>query len=289
MKHTADSRIAYVNGAFVPAAEAHISIFDRGFLFGDGIYEVTAVLGGKLVDSKPHTTRLQRSTNEIGIRMAVSPEEIEQIQKTLIERNALVEGLIYLQMTRGAEERDFLFSDDLEPTLIMFTQVKKLIDLPAVNTGLAIKSVDDMRWARRDIKSTCLLPQVLAKRIAREAGCQEAWMIEDGLVTEGASSTAYIVTPEGSIVTRANSSKTLPGCTRLALLQLAQETGMRIEERPFSLAEALAATEAGMSSASNFVLPVTTIDGLPVGNGTPGPVMRRLRELYIEHAHKTAV
>jgi D-alanine transaminase len=286
---TMDNRIAYVNGAFVPAAEANVSIFDRGFLFGDGIYEVTAVLDGKLIDSPLHTARLQRSTNEIGIRISVSPDQIEQIQKTLIERNSLVEGLIYLQITRGTEERDFLFSDNLAPTLVMFTQSKKLLDSAAVKTGLAVKSVEDMRWARRDIKSTCLLPQVLAKRIAREAGCHEAWMIEDGLVTEGASSTAYIVTADGSIVTRANSNKTLPGCTRLSLLQLARETGIRIDERPFSLDEALAATEACMSSASNFVLSVTTIDGLPVGDGTPGPIARRLRELYIEHARRTAV
>ncbi|MBA8878871.1 D-amino-acid transaminase [Phyllobacterium myrsinacearum] len=289
MKHMADSRIAYVNGAFVPVAEARVSIFDRGFLFGDAIYEVTAVLDGKLIDSALHTARLQRSTNEIGIRMSVSPDQIGEIQKALVERNALVEGLIYLQMTRGVEERDFLFSDDLDPTLVMFTQSKKLIDSPALKAGLAVKSVEDMRWARRDIKSTCLLPQILAKRIAKDAGCQEAWMIEDGVVTEGASSTAYIVMADGSIVTRANSNKTLPGCTRLALLQLAQETGVCVEERPFSLEEALGATEAGMTSASNFVLPVTMIDGQPVGNGTPGPVMQRLRELYIEHARKTAI
>ncbi|MVA25951.1 D-amino-acid transaminase [Agrobacterium vitis] len=282
-------RTVYLNGAFLAENEAHISIFDRGFLFGDGIYEVTAVLDGKLVDSALHMARLERSVGEIGGHLPVSTDEIVEIERRLIAENGLKEGMIYLQYTRGAEDRNFLYSEDLAPTLLLFTQSKSL-DLAAVmEKGLKVKTVTDQRWARRDIKSVCLLPQVLAKRIAKAEGCDEAWMVEDGFVTEGASSTAYIVTADDKIITRANSNATLPGCTRLALLQLAKESGLVIEERPFSVEEALAAREAALTSASNFIVPITTIDGKPVGDGKPGPVVTRLRALYMENARRTAI
>lgn len=283
------TRTVYLNGAFLPEHEAHISIFDRGFLFGDGIYEVTAVLEGKLVDSVSHMARLERSVKEIGGHLPISVEEIVKAEKTLVEKNAVAEGLIYLQYTRGAEDRNFLYSDGIQPTLVMFTQAKSLENLTAVEKGLKIKTVPDQRWERRDIKSICLLPQVLAKRIAKQEGCDEAWMIEDGLVTEGASSTAYIVSHDNKIITRANSNATLPGCTRLAILQLAEEEGIAIEERPFSVDEALAAREACMTSASNFIMPITAIDGKPVGDGRPGPIFKRLRALYLETARRTAI
>ena len=286
---TQNDRIVYLNGAFLPEAEAKLSIFDRGFLFGDGIYEVTSVLDGKLIDSDLHMARLQRSVGEIGITLPVTTQQIVEAERRLVVENNLTEGMIYLQITRGAEDRNFLFSADLQPTLVMFTQAKKLLGGPVEAAGLAVKSVPDQRWERRDIKSVCLLPQVLAKRIAKEAGCDEAWMIEDGFVTEGASSTAYIITTDKKLVTRGNSNKTLPGCTRQAALQLVAEAGLTLEERPFTLAEALEAQEAALSSASNFVMSITTIDGKPVGTGKPGPLVTRLRELYLENARRTAI
>ncbi|MCF1433167.1 D-amino-acid transaminase [Agrobacterium vitis] len=282
-------RTVYLNGAFLAENEAHISIFDRGFLFGDGIYEVTAVLDGKLVDSALHMARLERSVGEIGGHLPVSTDEIVEIERRLIAENGLKEGMIYLQYTRGAEDRNFLYSEDLAPTLLLFTQSKSLDVASVMEKGLRVKTVTDQRWARRDIKSVCLLPQVLAKRAAKAEGCDEAWMVEDGFVTEGASSTAYIVTADDKIITRANSNATLPGCTRLALLQLAKEHGLVIEERPFSVEEALAAREAALTSASNFIVPITTIDGKPVGDGKPGPVVTRLRALYMENARRTAI
>ncbi|MBF2713264.1 D-amino-acid transaminase [Agrobacterium vitis] len=282
-------RTVYLNGAFLAENEAHISIFDRGFLFGDGIYEVTAVLDGKLVDSALHMARLERSVGEIGGHLPVSTDEIVEIERRLIAENGLKEGMIYLQYTRGAEDRNFLYSEDLAPTLLLFTQSKSLDVASVMEKGLKVKTVTDQRWARRDIKSVCLLPQVLAKRAAKAEGCDEAWMVEDGFVTEGASSTAYIVTADDKIITRANSNATLPGCTRLALLQLAKEHGLVIEERPFSVEEALVAREAALTSASNFIVPITTIDGKPVGDGKPGPVVTRLRALYMENARRTAI
>lgn len=282
-------RTVYLNGAFLPENEAHLSIFDRGFLFGDGIYEVTAVLDGKLVDSPLHMARLERSVREIGGHLPVTTDEIVAIEKRLVEENGLVEGVVYLQYTRGAEDRNFLYSEDLAPTLLLFTQAKTLEHVAAVEKGLRVKTVPDQRWERRDIKTVCLLPQVLAKRVAKAEGFDEAWLVEDGMVTEGASSTAYIITRDDRIVTRANSNVTLPGCTRLAILDLAREEGLTIEERPFSVDEAKAAREACLTSASNFIVPITDIDGTPVGEGVPGPMFKRLRRLYMDNARRTAV
>jgi D-alanine transaminase len=278
------ARIAYVNGSFLPLEDAKVSILDRGFLFADGIYEVTAVLDGKLVDTPRHMARLERSAREIGIRLAETPERIEAIERELVERNGLVEGVVYLQATRGAEDRDFLPSPDLAPTLVMFTQAKALIDAPAAKTGIAVATVPDIRWGRRDIKSVMLLAQVLAKQEAARAGAQDAWMVADGMVTEGASSTAWILTHDGALVTRSNSHVTLPGCTSDALTGLVGELGLTIDFRPFSVEEVLAAKEAFNSAAGSLILPVVSIDGRPIGNGAPGPVTTRLRELYIAHA-----
>jgi D-alanine transaminase len=282
-------RIVYLNGAFLPETEAHLSIFDRGFLFGDGIYEVTAVLDGKLIDSPLHMARLERSARELGLRLPVDTDAVVAIEKRLVADNHLTEGLVYLQLTRGAEDRNFLYSDELEPTLVLFTQTKSIEHAAAATKGIAVKTMPDQRWERRDIKTVGLLAQVLAKRAAKAEGAAEAWMIEDGYVTEGGSSTAYILTSEGHIVTRANSHATLPGCTRLAVLELAREQGLVIEERPFTIEEAYAAREACMTSAGNFVVPIVRIDGRPVGEGQPGPMGRRLRELSLENARRTAV
>jgi D-alanine transaminase len=281
------ARIAYVNGSFVPLDEAKVSILDRGFLFADGIYEVTAVLDGKLIDTPRHMARLERSAREIGMRLAETPDRIEAIEQELIARNGLAEGVVYLQATRGEEDRDFLPSPDLAPTLVLFTQAKALIDSPSARTGIAVATVPDIRWGRRDIKSVMLLAQVLAKQEAQRRGAADAWLVtEDGMVTEGASSTAWIVTQDGTLVTRSKSHVTLPGCTGDALADLVAELGLTIDFRPFSVEEALAAKEAFNSAAGSLILPIVSIDGRPVGAGTPGPVTMRLRDLYIEHARR---
>ncbi|MBA2932918.1 D-amino-acid transaminase [Sphingomonas sp. CGMCC 1.13654] len=281
------ARIAYVNGSFLPLHEANVSILDRGFLFADGIYEVTAVLDGRLVDTPRHMARLDRSAREIGMRLAETPERIEAIEKELVERNRLTEGVVYLQATRGAEDRDFLPSPDLAPTLVMFTQEKVLVDSPAARTGIGVATVPDIRWGRRDIKSVMLLAQVLAKQEAARKGAQDAWLVTDeGMVTEGASSTAWILTYDGKLVTRDKSHVTLPGCTGDALADLVGELGLTIDFRPFSVEEALDAKEAFNSAAGSLILPIVSIDGRPIGDGRPGPVTTRLRELYIEHARR---
>jgi D-alanine transaminase len=283
-------QIAYVNGAFVPLTEAKVSILDRGFLFADGIYEVSAVLDGKLVDNASHLARLVRSVGEISLALPESLSRILEIQRELIARNRLVNGLVYMEVTRGADVgRDFAFPKDVKPTFVMFTSVKDIIDAPSAKTGIGVITVPDIRWARRDIKSVALLAQVLAKQAAKEAGAGEAWMIEDGKITEGGSSSAFILTQDDVLVTRQNSSAILPGCTRKAVVALAEERQLRIEERSFTIDEALVAKEAFITSASLFVQPVVSIDGKTVANGKPGPMAVRLREIYIDFARATAV
>ena len=283
-------QIAYVNGSFVPLAEAKVSILDRGFLFADGIYEVAAVLDGKLIDNASHLTRLERSVGEISLALPETIDRIQEIQKELIARNGLVDGLVYLQVTRGAAvPRDFVFPKHAKPTLVMFTSEKDIVNSASAKTGIAVKTMPDIRWARRDIKSVALLAQVLTKQAAAEAGCQEAWMIEDGKVTEGGSSSAFILTQDDVLVTRENSSAILPGCTRKAVMKLAEERQLRVEERAFSVSEALAAKEAFVTSASLFVQGVVAIDGQSVANGKPGPITNRLREIYVEFARASAV
>jgi D-alanine transaminase len=282
--------IAYVNGSFVPLSEAKISILDRGFLFADGIYEVAAVLDGRLVDNASHLARLQRSVGEIALPLPETLERIQEIQKELVARNQLDSGLVYLEVTRGADAgRDFPFPTGVAPTLVMFTSAKDIINAPNARIGIGVITVPDIRWTRRDIKSVALLAQVLAKQAAAEAGCGEAWLIEDGVVTEGGSSSAFILTQDDVIVTRNNSNAILPGCTRKAVVALAEERQLRVEERPFSVAEALAAKEAFITSASSFVQPVVSIDGKQVGDGKVGPMATRLREIYVDFARATAV
>ncbi|CCD86013.1 putative D-alanine aminotransferase [Bradyrhizobium sp. ORS 285] len=283
--------IAYVNGAFVPLSEAKVSVLDRGFLFADGIYEVAAVLDGKLVDSESHLARLERSVGEIGLALPESLSRIEELQKELVARNKLDQGMVYLQVTRGADKgRDFPFpKGDVKPTLVMFVTAKNIVDAPSAKTGIGVITVPDIRWARRDIKSVALLAQVLAKQAAAAAGAGEAWMVEDGHVTEGGSSSTFILNQDDVIVTRPNSNAILPGCTRKAVVKLAEERQLKVEERLFTVDEALAAKEAFITSASSFVQPVVTIDGKPVGDGKVGPVATRLREIYVDFARATAV
>jgi D-alanine transaminase len=282
------SRIVYVNGAYLPEEDAKISIFDRGFIFGDGIYEVSAVIGGKLVDCEAHLARLERSCGEIRLSLPWPKAELVAIHEELIKRNSLDEGGIYLQVSRGAADRDFPFPKDVTPTLVMFTQARNFVNAPAVKTGIKVVSTPDLRWARRDIKSVNLLAPVLAKQFAAESGAQEAWMIEDGVVTEGASSTAWIVKGK-TLISRPLSNKVLPGITRMAVLAYIAETGFAFEEREFTLAEALDAEEAFITSATSLVMPVTTIDGHSIHNGAPGPTALRLREIYIDFARKGGV
>ncbi|MDR6759192.1 D-alanine transaminase [Mycoplana sp. BE70] len=281
------SRIIYVNGKYVPEQDASVSVFDRGLLFGDSIYEVTAVIEGRMIDNDLHLSRLQRSLAELGIPMPASIEGIAEIQNALITHNKLEEGLIYLQVTRGVADRNFDYDDASKPTLLGFTQAKDLRGAPAIRNGIRVAVVEDRRWARRDIKTTMLLPQVQAKREAKNQGCTEAWMVEDGFVTEGASSTAYIVTADGRIVTRPNSHATLPGCTRRALLSVAETLGLTVDEARFTIDDALAAREAFLTSASSLVTPVIEIGGRSIGDGAPGPVTRLLQATYLELAQRT--
>jgi D-alanine transaminase len=283
------SRIVFLNGSFLPLEEAKVPFMDRGFMFGDGIYEGIGVLDGQLIDNEAHLERLERSLAEVRIRNPYTRAEWTSLQEEIVRRNGMAEGFIYFQVTRGVAERDFFFPENAEPTVAMFTQAKAIADAPAARTGIAVVTVPDQRWARRDIKSINLLAQVLAKQAAKEAGAQEAWMVEDGYVTEGGSSSGFIVTKKGSIVVRPLSNAILPGITRKSLLRLSEEARIPLEERRFTVEEAYDAAEAFLTSASNFVLPIVTIDGRPVGDGKPGPVTKRLRELYLSMARVPAL
>ncbi len=280
------TRTVYVNGAYVPEEEATVSIFDRAFLFADGIYEVTAVVDGKLVDFEPHVVRLRRSLAEIDMGMPLTEDELRAMHEELIARNGLREGIVYLQVTRGVDDRDFPFPAKAQQTVVAFTQPKNLIDSPQAETGVAVVTMPDIRWQRRDVKSTGLLAQVLAKQAAKAKGAYEAWMVEDGYVTEGGSSSAFIVTPGNVLITRPLSFEILPGVTRRAILRLAATADITIEERRFTVDEAKAAKEAFLTSASSFVLPIVSIDGHRIGDGKPGPVAARLRQIYVDEARK---
>lgn len=282
------SRIVYVNGGYLPEEHAKISVFDRGFLFADGVYEVSSVLDGRLVDNRAHLARLRRSLDALGMRPPVDEAGIVRVQRSLIERNRLREGVVYLQITRGAAERDFAYPEGATPSLVMFTQARALVDAPAARTGIRVISTPDLRWKRRDLKTVGLLPAAMAKQAALDAGAHDAWMVEDGKVTEGSSSNAWIVSAGGRIVTRHLGREILHGVTRAALLRLSREAGIEVEERPFGLDEAASAREAFVTSASTFVLPVVEIDGRPIGDGAPGPLTGRLRRLYVEEARAGA-
>lgn len=282
------SRTVYVNGTYVPEEEAKVSVFDRGFLFADGVYEVTSVLDGKLIDFEGHAKRLWRSMSELQMDAPVTQDELRDIHQELVERNGIVDGLVYLQVTRGAADRDFVFPKDARPTLVLFTQSKPgLADSPAAKAGIKVISIPDIRWGRRDIKTVQLLYPSMGKMMAKAEGKDDAWMVEDGFVTEGTSNNAYIV-KDGAIVTRHLGNEILHGITRAAVLRFANEAQMKVEERPFTIDEAKSADEAFMTSASAFVMPVVEIDGVSLGDGTPGPVSSRLREIYLDESRKTA-
>jgi D-alanine transaminase len=289
----ATCRTCFVNGAYLPEDEARVSIFDRGFLMADGVYEVTSVLDGRLIDFAGHAVRLARSLAELQMPAPMPEEALLEMHRTLVRLNGIDEGLVYLQITRGNPgDRDFAFPDPAttQPTVVAFTQSKPGLAAggAAVQSGWRVISVPDLRWSRRDIKTVQLLYPSMAKMAARTANCDDAWMIEDGLVTEGTSNNAWIV-KDGRLITRARSSDILHGITRATVLRLAAEVQIEVEERSFSLAEAMAADEAFITSATAFVMPVVQIDGAPIGAGTPGALTRRMREIYIEEMRKAAI
>ena len=273
------SRTVYVNGMFVPEEQAKISVFDRGFIFGDGVYEVVPVISGKLVDKQYFLERLDRSLGELSIAWPCTKQEYMEVMEQLVESNQLTEGVVYSQVTRGIADRDFPFPENVSPSFVAFTSNMELLDNPLVKSGIHVITTPDLRWKRRDIKSVNLLGQVLAKQDAITRGGHEGWMVEDGIVTEGVSSSAYIV-KNATIITRPLSNAILPGIRRRTLLEIASNVGIDVEERIFTIEEALAADEAFISSATTMTLGVVSIDGHQIGNGTPGPVTIRLRELY---------
>jgi D-alanine transaminase len=283
------SRTVYVNGEFCPEERATVSVFDRGFLFADGVYEVTSVLDGKLVDFAGHAKRLQRSLDALDMANPTTEDELLDIHRELVRRNGIEEGLVYLQITRGAADRDFAYPEDAAPTIVLFTQAKPgLADSAAARTGIKVISIPDQRWGRRDIKTVQLLYPSMGKMIAKAQGCDDAWMVEDGHVTEGTSNNAYIVKGD-TIVTRHLGTEILHGITRAAVLRFADEARMTIAERAFTVEEAKGADEAFVTSASSFVMPVVELDGQAIGTGRPGPVTTRLRGIYLDEMRRAAV
>ena len=285
------TRTVYLNGDYLPETEAKISIFDRGFLMADGVYEVTSVLDGKLIDFGGHCVRLARSLSELEMQNPYSDAEWLAIHRELVAKNAITDGMVYLQVTRGNPgDRDFAYpSEDVAPTVVLFTQNKPgLADNPVAKVGFKVISIPDIRWGRRDIKTVQLLYPSMGKMAAKKAGVDDSWFVEEGVVTEGTSNNAYIV-KGNKIITRALSSDILHGITRAAVLRFAVEAQMEVEERAFSIAEAQAADEAFITSASAFVMPVVEIDGASVGAGKPGHVVTRLREIYLDEMRKAAV
>lgn len=285
------TRTVYVNGDYLPETEAKVSVFDRGFLMADGVYEVTSVLGGKLIDFAGHCVRLARSLSELEMQNPHSEAEWLAIHRELVARNGIVDGMVYLQVTRGNPgDRDFAYpAADVKPTVVLFTQDKPgMADAPAARTGWKVISIPDIRWGRRDIKTVQLLYPSMGKMMAKKAGVDDSWFVEDGFVTEGTSNNAYIV-KGNKIITRALSNDILHGITRAAVLRFAREAQMEVEERNFTIDEAKAADESFITSASAFVMPVVEVDGAAIGSGKVGPVATRLREIYLDEMRKAAV
>lgn len=285
------SRTVYLNGDYLPEEEAKVSVFDRGFVMGDAVYEVTSVLEGKILEFEGHMVRLARSMAELEMTGNLSRDEWLEIHRQLVARNNLVDGMIYLQVSRGnAGDRDFHYPPaGTPPTIVLYTQSKPgLADDPKAKTGIKVVSIPDLRWHRRDIKTVQLLYPSMAKMAAEAAGKHDAWFVEDGFVTEGSSNNTYIV-KGGKIITRQLSNDILHGITRASLLKYAAEAQMEIEERPFTIAEAQAADEAFFTSASAFVMPVVEVDGVALNGGKVGPVATRLREIYLEEGRKAAI
>jgi D-alanine transaminase len=276
------SRVAYVNGRYLPHGEAAVHIEDRGYQFADGVYEVVCIQHGDVIDEDPHLDRLERSLGELRIAMPMSRRSYKHITRELMRRNVVRDGIVYTQITRGVARRDHPFpAAGTPPSIVMTSRRIKPQDPKLFETGVGVKSMPDIRWARCDIKTVSLLPNVLGKQAAREAGAYEAWFVDgDGNVTEGGSTNAWIVTKDGELVTRQLGNAILGGITRQSLVRLAAEVQIKVVERPFSLEEARTAREAFLTSTTSFVTPITKLDGKPIGSGKPGPLAARLRELY---------
>jgi D-alanine transaminase len=279
------SRVAYVNGRYLPLGEAVIGIEDRGYQFSDGVYEVVAVMGGRVTDWAPHMDRLDRSLKELRIRPPMSRDALKVVAREVARRNRVMNGMLYIQVTRGVARRDHPFPRNTLPSLVM---TARSIDFSVVarraEDGIKVATLPDIRWGRCDIKSVSLLPNVLAKQEARDRGAFEAWLVDtEGYVTEGASTNAWIVDPQGRLVTRPLNAHILPGVTRLTLMKLAETLGIPVIERPFSVEEAKKAREAFVTSTTAFLMPVVEIDGAVVANGAPGSVSRRLLDAYRAH------
>ena len=283
------SRIAYVAGQYLPHRQAAVHIEDRGYQFGDGVYEVIAVMDGRLVDEERHLRRLNRSLTELRINPPMCNAALKIVMREVIRRNSVESGIVYLQVTRGVAAREHAFPKVAKPVLVITSRRARPPDPRLGRAGIAVITIPDIRWQRCDIKSIALLPNVLGKQQAREAGAYEAWQVDrEGYVTEGTSTNAWIVTEDGAMVTRAADHAILNGVTRLAVLDIIHGEGYRLVERPFSVAEAKAAREAFLTSTTADLLPVVRIDGAPVADGKPGPLSRKLREAYFDHATAAA-
>lgn len=282
-------RIAYVNGRYVVHRDASVHIEDRGYQFGDGVYEVCEVTRGFVVDTVRHLDRLNRSLSELSMAWPMARKALVVVMREVIRRNRVVNGLVYVQVTRGVAGRDFVFpSPDTPPSLVV---IARKFNMDAVakraENGLKVITVPENRWDRVDIKSTGLLPNVLAKQKAKEAGCQEAWFVDtDGMVKEGGSSNAWIVTKDGVLVTRPADHGILRGITRTTMFDVAEKLGLKIEERKFSVAEAKAAREVFISSATTIAMPIVEIDGATIANGHPGSITLSLRQAFFDVAEK---
>jgi D-alanine transaminase len=279
------SRIAYVNGRYVPQSHAQVAIEDRGYLFSDGVYDVIPVHRGRLAFADRHLDRLERSLKELRIAQPMSRAALLQVANEVIRRNGIGEGTVYIQVTRGVAPRDHKFPKGVKPSVVMMARRRKPPAPDLLANGAAVITVPDQRWARRDIKSISLIANVLAKQAAAEQGALEAWLVDEaGMVTEGSSTSAWIATATGELVTRPSGVEILPGITRSVVVDVVRELGLALQLRPFSRDEAYAAREAFLTSTSNFVLPITRIDQKQVGEGKPGPIAARLREAYLKVA-----
>lgn len=286
------SRVAYVNGTYRPLRDAVVHVEDRGFQFADGVYEVWSVFDGRLADFEGHLSRLWRSLDELCIDRPMSPEALARVLKETVRRNRVREGLVYIQVTRGTARRDHPFPAEGTPPSVVVTARSLPLSKgnAAAEKGVAVITQPDIRWGRCDIKTVGLLPNVLAKQAARERGAAEAWLVDEmGLVTEGSSTNAWIVDEHGKLRTRDVQSNILRGITRAAVLELAAREGVELEERAFSAEEAKRAKEAFYTSASGFVMPAVSIDGVTIGDGRPGPIATKLRTLYLERARREAI
>ena len=283
------SRIAYVAGQYLPHRQAAVHIEDRGFQFADGVYEVIAVKGRRLVDAERHLKRLQRSLGELRIAAPMADAALEIVVREVVRRNGVDTGIVYLQVTRGAAPREHAFPKAAKPTLVVTSRRSRPPDPRLGDDGIAIITIPDIRWQRCDIKSVALIANVLGKQQAREVGAYEAWQVAQvGQVTEGTSTNAWIVTADGAVVTRAADTAILNGVTRLAIFDIIRREGYQLVERPFTVEEAKAAREAFLTSTTADLLPIVRIDGAPVGEGRPGPLGQKLRAAYFVHAASAA-